>query len=44
MEVNVYFETEHIWLLNEISELNMAIHAAVAQEESVAKSRSIRWG
>ena len=44
LEVNVYFETEHIWLLNEISELNMAIHAAVAQEESVAKSRSIRWG
>ena len=44
LEVNVYFETEHIWLLNESSELNMAIHAAVAQEESVAKSRSIRWG
>ena len=42
--VNVYFETEQIWLLNERSELNMAIHAAVAQEESVAKSRSIRWG
>ena len=40
----MYFETEHIWLLNEISELNMANHAAVAQEESVAKSRSIRWG
>ena len=40
--VNVYFETEQIWLLNERSELNMAIHAAVAQEESVAKSRSIR--
>ena len=44
LEVNVYFETEQIWLLNESSELNMAIHAAVAQEESVVKSRSIRWG
>ena len=44
LEINVYFETEHIWLLNESSEFNMAIHAAMAQEESVAKSRSIRWG
>lgn len=42
--VDVYFENEHIWLSQERSEINMAIIAAIAQEESVAKSQNIRWG
>ena len=42
--VDIYFESEHIWLSKERSEMNMAIIAAIAQEESVAKSQNIKWG
>jgi len=44
LEVDVYFQNEQIWLKKERSEFNMAVHVAVAQEESMCKSRSIRWG
>lgn len=44
LDVDVYFQTEQIWLKKERGEFNMAVHAAVAQEESMSKSRSIRWG
>ena len=44
LEVDVYFQNEQIWLKKERSEFNMAVHVAVAQEESMSKSRSIRWG
>ena len=42
--VDIFFQNEYIWLQSQRSERDMAIHAALAQEESVAKSRSIRWG
>ena len=44
LDVDVYFQNEQIWLKKEKGEFNMAVHAAVAQEESMSKSRSIRWG
>ena len=44
LDVDVYFQNEQIWLKKERGEFNMAVHAAVAQEESMSKSRSIRWG
>lgn len=43
-EVEVYFENEKILLSKERSELRMSIIAAVAQEESMARSRSTKWG
>lgn len=44
LDVDVYFQNEQIWLKKERGEFNMAVHATVAQEESMSKSRSIRWG
>ena len=44
LDVDVYFQNEQICLKKERGEFNMAVHAAVAQEESMSKSRSIRWG
>lgn len=42
--VDVYFENEHIYLQQLDSELTIALIAAVAQEESMSKSRNIKWG
>lgn len=42
--VDVYFENEKILLSKERSEFRMTVHATIAQEESLSKSRSIRWG
>lgn len=44
LRVDIYFENEKILLSQERSELRMTILAAVAQEESLSKSRNIRWG
>jgi site-specific DNA recombinase len=44
LNVDVYFETEQIKLSEERNEFRMTTHAAVAQEESMIKSGSIRWG
>ena len=41
--VDVYFETEKILLSRERNEFRMTTLAAVAQEESFMKSRSIKW-
>lgn len=41
--VDVYFETEKILLSKERNEFRMTTLAAVAQEESFMKSRSIKW-
>lgn len=41
--VDVYFETEKILLSRERDEFRMTTLAAVAQEESFMKSRSIKW-
>ncbi|MCH5197449.1 MAG: recombinase family protein, partial [Oscillospiraceae bacterium] len=43
LSVDVYFENEQILLSKERNEFRMATLAAVAQEESLMKSRSIRW-
>ena len=42
--VDIYFENEKIWLSKERGEMYMAIMAAIAQEESLAKSNNIKWG
>jgi DNA invertase Pin-like site-specific DNA recombinase len=42
--VDVYFQNEYMWLQGQRSERDMTLHAALAQEESIAKSRGIRWG
>ena len=42
--VEVFFENEKILLSKERSEFKMTMFATVAQEESISKSRSIRWG
>lgn len=42
--VDVYFENEKILLSEERSELRMSIIAAIAQEESIARSRNTKWG
>lgn len=42
--VDVYFENEKILLSEERSELRMSIIAAIAQEESMARSRNTKWG
>ena len=44
LNVDVHFETERIKLSEERNEFRMTTHAAVAQEESMIKSRSIKWG
>lgn len=41
--VDMYFENEQILLSRERNEFRMTTLAAVAQEESLMKSRSIRW-
>lgn len=42
--VEVFFENEKILLSKERSEFKMTMFATVAQEESISKSRCIRWG
>lgn len=42
--VGVYFELAGFNTLNETSELLLSILAAVAQEESMGKSSSVKWG
>lgn len=44
LSVDVYFENEKIWLSKEMNEFMMTTYAAIAQEESMMKSRSIKWG
>ena len=44
LNVDVYFENEKIWLSKERNEFMMTTYAAIAQEESMMKSRSIKWG
>lgn len=43
LNVNVYFENEKIWLSKGRNEFMMTTYAAIAQEESMMKSRSIKW-
>lgn len=43
LNVDVYFENEKIWLSKERNEFMMTTYAAIAQEESMIKSRSIKW-
>ena len=43
-DVDVYFENEKILLSEERSELRMSIIAAIAQEESMARSKNTKWG
>ena len=42
LDVDVYFQNEQIWLKKEKGEFNMTAHVAVAQEESMSRSRCIR--
>lgn len=44
LNVDVYFENEKILLSKERNEFMMTTYAAIAQEESMIKSRSIKWG
>ena len=44
LNVDVYFENEKIWLSKERNEFMMTTYAAIAQEESMMKSRIIKWG
>lgn len=44
LNVDVYFENEKIRLSKERNEFMMTTYAAIAQEESMMKSRSIKWG
>ena len=44
LNIDVYFENEKIWLSKERNEFMMTTYAAIAQEESMIKSRSIKWG
>lgn len=41
--VGVYFETEHLNTLDVTSEVNIGLLSLVAQEESEAKSESLKW-
>lgn len=41
--VGVYFETEHLNTLDTTSEVNIGLLSLVAQEESEAKSESLKW-
>ncbi len=42
--VDVFFENEHLYLSRERTETAMSIYAAFMEEESLQKSKSIRWG
>lgn len=42
--VDVYFENEKIYLLQQKSELMLTIYATLYQNESEEKSYNIRWG
>ena len=42
--VEVYFETAGLWIQKMDSELQLSIMFAIAQEESVDKSRAVKWG
>ena len=42
LDIDVYFQNEQIWLKKEKGEFNMSAHVAVAQEESLSRSRRIR--
>ena len=42
--VDVYFEVENLWLQQQTSMFALSLFAAVAQEESVIRSESIKWG
>ena len=44
LEIDVWFETENIHLLQEVSRLPIEILVAMAQGESESKSENIRWG
>lgn len=44
LNVDVYFENEKILLSKERNEFMMTTYAAIAQEESMTKNRSIKWG
>lgn len=44
LNVEVYFDNEKIYLSKERNEFILTTYAAVAQEESMMKSRSIKWG
>lgn len=44
LSVDVYFENESVQLSEERNELRMTTCAALAQEESMMKSKSIKWG
>ena len=44
LEIDVWFETENIRLLQEVSRLPIEILIAMAQGESESKSENIRWG
>lgn len=41
--VDIVFENEHIQLSKERTEFKMAVYAAIAQNESIRKSESIKW-
>lgn len=42
--VDVYFETAGLWIQKMDFELPLSIMFAIAQEESVDKSRAVKWG
>ena len=42
--VDVFFENEHLYLSRERTETAMSIYAAFMEEESLQKSKSIKWG
>lgn len=44
VNVDVYFENEKVLLSKERNEFMVTTYAAIAQEESLMKSRSIKWG
>ncbi len=44
LNVDVYFESENIYLLKERTELTMTILECIAQEESIRKSENTKWG
>lgn len=44
LNIDVYFENEKILLSKERNEFLLTTYAAIAQEESMTKSRNIKWG
>lgn len=44
LNVDIYFENEKVRLSKERNEFMLTTYAAIAQEESMVKSRSIKWG